>query len=144
MRHRICGALHTSICLYNYLVPRSSSNIFRQLADPTRRALLDLLLTGEKNAQDLSAHFAATQQAVSLHLQSLHRAGVVEVTKAGRFRKYRLKAAPIREVFEWSVKYRPFFDPYGHAWLFATRLEHRTTDLRRQSERSRPRRKRWS
>lgn len=97
---------------------RAPENVFRLLADPTRRALLDLLRGGEKNAQELSGHFRASQQAISLHLQMLRKARVVEVRKQGRYRKYRLRAAPIREVFDWSMKYKPFFDPYGHAWIF--------------------------
>lgn len=101
----------------------ASRNVFRLLADPTRRALLDLLRDGEKNAQELSVHFHVSQQAISLHLQVLRKARVVEVKKQGRFRKYRLRATPIREVFDWSAKYRPFFDPYGHAWLFANKSD---------------------
>jgi DNA-binding transcriptional ArsR family regulator len=99
----------------------ASRNVFRLLADPTRRALLDLLRGGEKNAQELSGHFRASQQAISLHLQVLRKARVVEVRKQGRYRKYRLLAEPIREVFDWSVKYKPFFDPYGHAWIFTNK-----------------------
>jgi len=95
------------------------SGIFKLLADPTRRGLLDILRGGEKNAQELSAHFHASQQAISLHLQMLRRARVVEVKKLGRYRKYRLRAEPIREAFDWSAKYKPFFDPFGHAWLFS-------------------------
>lgn len=100
---------------------RASGNVFRLLADPTRRALLDLLRGGEKNAQELCVHFRASQQAISLHLQALRKARVVEVRKQGRYRKYRLHAEPIREVFDWSVKYKPFFDPYGHAWIFTSK-----------------------
>jgi DNA-binding transcriptional ArsR family regulator len=98
-------------------VPSSTTNIFRALADPTRRAVLDLLLEGEKNATQLAARFSISQQAVSLHLQSLRKAGVVQVRRDGRHRRYRLKAAPILPVYEWSVKFKPLFDPYGHAWL---------------------------
>lgn len=95
-------------------------DVFKLLADPTRRALLDLLLRGERNANDLVRSFPASQQAISLHLQSLRKARLVEVTKHGRYRKYRLRAEPIREVFDWSAKYKPFFDPLGHAWLFSS------------------------
>jgi DNA-binding transcriptional ArsR family regulator len=130
--------------LYNLLVLSASSDIFRLLADPTRRALLDLLLRREQTAKDLSSHFRASQQAVSLHLQSLRRAGVVQVRKEGRHRKYRLKADPIREVYEWSVKYRPFFDPYGHAWLMTPAPEEPMPGPTRQSGRRPARRKRWS
>src|SRR6185437_175560 len=57
----------------------ASADVFKLLADPTRRALLDLLRSGEKNAQELAGHFRASQQAISLHLQVLRRARVVEV-----------------------------------------------------------------
>jgi len=125
-------------------VPASSADVFRQLADPTRRALLDLLLQREQSAKDLSSHFPASQQAISLHLQSLRKAGVVQVRKEGRYRKYRLKAEPIREVYEWSVKYKPLFDPYGHAWLMAALPEQDAPGAARQSVRRTVRRRRWS
>ena len=91
--------------------------MFRILADPTRRAVLESLLQGERNATELAAQFSTSQQAVSLHLQSLRKAGIVEVRKQGRHRRYRLKASPIRAVYEWTAKFKPLFDPYGHAWL---------------------------
>jgi len=93
-------------------------SVFRAVADPTRRELLDSLLSGEKTASELCAGFSATQQAISLHLQSLRRAGLVQARKVGRFRRYRLKPEPIREMYEWVVKYREVFDPFGHAWAF--------------------------
>ena len=90
--------------------------VFAAIADPTRRALLDLLLTQERTASELVAQFEMSQQAVSQHLQALRRAGLVEARREGRFQHYRLHAAPIRDVFDWSAKYRRFFDPFGHAW----------------------------
>jgi DNA-binding transcriptional ArsR family regulator len=105
--------------LYNSAMTGKAS-VFRAVADRTRRDLLDVLLSGEKTASELCSHFPGTQQAVSLHLQNLRQAGLVEARKDGRFRRYRLRAEPIREIYEWIVKYRPFFDPYGHAWSFAT------------------------
>lgn len=93
--------------------------VFRAIADRTRRDVLEALLSGEKTASELCSHFSASQQAVSLHLQHLRQAGLVEARKDGRFRRYRLRAEPIREVYEWAGKYRAFFDPYGHAWSFA-------------------------
>lgn len=120
---------------------RASGNVFRLLADPTRRALLDLLRGGEKNAQELSVRFRVSQQAISLHLQVLRRARVVEVTKQGRYRKYRLRAEPLREVFEWAAKYRPLFDPYGHAWLFADQANVQSGSHRRRPGNDPPRRK---
>lgn len=95
------------------------ANLFRALADPTRRSVLELLLGGEKDAKELSAHFSMSQQAVSLHLQRLRTAGLVNVRNDGRHRRYRLKAAPIRAVYEWAAQFKQLFDPYGHAWLMA-------------------------
>lgn len=108
--------------LYNSAMPVKAS-VFRAVAGRTRRDLLDVLLSGEKTASELCSHFPGTQQAVSLHLQNLRQAGLVEARKDGRFRRYRLRAEPIREIYEWTVKYRPFFDPYGHAWSFLTTEE---------------------
>jgi DNA-binding transcriptional ArsR family regulator len=120
------------------------TRMFRLLADPTRRALLDLLLSGEKNAKELSAYFKTSQQAISLHLQSLRIARVVEVRKQGRYRRYRLRAEPIREIFEWSAKYWPFFDPYGHAWLFTNAPEQPGASTERKSAGPSRGRKPWS
>ena len=98
----------------------SNARVFRAVADRTRRDLLDALFSGEKTASELCSHFSASQQAVSQHLQNLRQAGLVEARKDGRFRRYRLRAEPIREVYEWALKYKACFDPYGHAWSFAT------------------------
>ena len=91
-------------------------HVFTAISDPTRRTLLDLLLPEERTVSDLMTQFDMSQQAVSQHLQTLRRAGLVEVRREGRFQYYRLNAAPIRDVFDWSAKYRRFFDPFGHAW----------------------------
>ena len=117
-------------------------NVFRAVADPTRRELLDSLLSSEKAASELSARFSATQQAVSLHLQNLRKAGLVEVRKVGRFRRYRLKAQPILEIYEWTLKYKAFFDPYGHAWAFAPAGKQRRSGLRARTKGKKQRRKR--
>jgi DNA-binding transcriptional ArsR family regulator len=97
----------------------ASAGVFAAIADPTRRALLDMLLAEEKTASALAARFDMSQQAVSQHLQSLRHAGLVDVRREGRFQYYRLTARPIREVFDWAAQYRGFFDPYGHAWQVA-------------------------
>lgn len=118
-------------------------NTFRALADPTRRELLDALMRGEKTASELSARFSATQQAVSLHLQHLRRTGLVEMRQEGKFRWYRLKAEPIREIYEWALKYKPFFDPSGHAWSFAPASDRRTESKIGLRQRKQRRNDRW-
>jgi DNA-binding transcriptional ArsR family regulator len=97
-------------------------DVFRAVADPTRRALLDRLRDGDSTVTDLADPFDMTQPAVSQHLRVLLDAGLVEAEQAGRQRLYRLNARPLREVFEWSSLYRNLFmDPSGHAWRIAPR-----------------------
>jgi DNA-binding transcriptional ArsR family regulator len=94
-----------------------SVDVFRAVADPTRRAILDRLRSAELSVNDLAGPFDMTQPAISQHLRILLDAGLVEAEQIGRQRLYKLNAQPLREVFEWSSLYRDlFFDPAGHAW----------------------------
>jgi DNA-binding transcriptional ArsR family regulator len=97
-------------------------DVFRAVADPTRRAILDRLRSDELSVNDLAGPFDMTQPAVSQHLRILLDAGLVEAEPIGRQRLYRLNARPLHEVFEWSGQYRHLFiDPVGHAWAVAPR-----------------------
>jgi DNA-binding transcriptional ArsR family regulator len=69
-------------------------DLWSAIGDPTRRRLLDLLLTeGEGTATSLSEHLPVTRQAIAKHLGVLDRAGLVHVTPAGRERRYRIDDA---------------------------------------------------
>ena len=68
--------------------------------------------------KELTAEFAMSQPAVSQHLRALREARLVRPERVGVEQRYRLTAAPLRAVFEWSEQYRAFFDPAGHAWAF--------------------------
>lgn len=82
-------------------------DVFTVLADPTRRAVLDLLAGGERSAGDLGqAAPALTQPALSRHLRVLREAGLVRVRVEGQRRVYRLDAAPLTEVDAWVDRYR--------------------------------------
>jgi DNA-binding transcriptional ArsR family regulator len=94
----------------------SSLDVFRAVADPTRRALLDCLRQAEHSVNDLARPFRMTQPAVSQHLRILRQAGLVRGRKCGRERMYRLNPEPLREVYEWAARHKPFVDPFGHAW----------------------------
>jgi DNA-binding transcriptional ArsR family regulator len=97
-------------------------DVFRAVADPTRRAILDRLRSSELSVTDLAGPFDMSQPAVSQHLRILLEAGLVEAEQVGRQRLYRLNAQPLREVFEWSAYYRHLFaDPAGHAWRISAR-----------------------
>ena len=96
-------------------------DVFRAVADPTRRAILDQLRSTELTVTDLAGPFDMTQPAVSQHLRILLDAGLVEAEQVGRQRLYRLNARPLREVFQWAALYRHLFvDPAGHAWRITT------------------------
>jgi DNA-binding transcriptional ArsR family regulator len=92
--------------------------VFRAVADPTRRGLLDLLRERERSVTELRACFRMSQPAISQHLDVLRRARLVRARRDGRRRLYELNAKPIEEVFRWAAGYKAFFDPQGHAWAF--------------------------
>ena len=84
--------------------------VFEALADPTRRSLLDRLRKGGSlSLTALAEGQPMTRQAVSKHLDALHRAGLVSVKRSGRERLHRLRAEPLREVDDWLA-------PYAAAW----------------------------
>jgi DNA-binding transcriptional ArsR family regulator len=84
----------------------SDDSVFQAIASPTRRALLDALSTGESNVSELVAQLSITQSAVSQQLGILKSAGLVSERSDGRFRRYRLEAAPLGEVEAWVGRYR--------------------------------------
>jgi DNA-binding transcriptional ArsR family regulator len=89
-------------------MPRAASDesVFHAIACPTRRAILDALALGESNVSDLVASLDVTQSAVSQQLAVLKGARLVEERAEGRFRYYRLRAAPLTEIDAWLRRYR--------------------------------------
>jgi DNA-binding transcriptional ArsR family regulator len=88
----------------------ASADVFHVIADPTRRAILDLLSVGERPARDLGAPFSISQPAISKHLAVLREAGLVSHRQEGGMRIYRLEAAPLHDVFDWIRHYEKFWD----------------------------------
>ena len=88
----------------------ASADVFHVIADPTRRAILDLLTAGERPAGDLGGPFHISQPAVSKHLAVLREAGLVSHRQEGGMRIYRLEAAQLQEVFDWVRHYEQFWD----------------------------------
>lgn len=82
---------------------------FAAIADPTRRALLDMLLEGEAPVASLVDRVDVTFGAVSQHLKILRDAGLVERRAAGRQRIYSARAARLAEVDAWVARYRRFW-----------------------------------
>jgi DNA-binding transcriptional ArsR family regulator len=92
--------------------PSLDSSPFGALAHPTRRAVLDLLRSGERSANALRTALApsASQPAFSEHLSVLSRAGLVRARPRGRERIYALSARPLAEAFDWLKPYEEFWD----------------------------------
>ena len=86
--------------------PDHLSTIFAALADPTRRAILARLSSGEASVTELAEPFDMSLPAVSKHLKVLERAGLIERGREAQWRPCRLRANPLREVDDWVEQYR--------------------------------------
>ncbi len=82
---------------------------FSALADPTRRAVLDLLRAGTRPAGDIARAFPISRPAISKHLRILRRAHLVEERREGRHRMYQLNPEPLKSVDSWLQQYRQFW-----------------------------------
>lgn len=101
----------------------SLSLAFAALADPTRRAILARLATGECTVGELAKPFSMSGPAVSKHLKVLERAGLIARGRDAQRRPRRLQAAPIKKVAEWADDYRQFWDAsYERLDAYLTRL----------------------
>src|ERR1700689_1764954 len=86
------------------------SATFAALADPTRRAILARLITGEASVTELAEPFDMSMPAVSKHLKSLERAGLIVRGREAQWRPCRIQAAPLKEVADWAEHYRRFWE----------------------------------
>ena len=89
--------------------PRADTDVFRAVADPTRRQLLDRLADGGESMMKLAESFEMSLPAVSQHLKVLREAGLVEERREGRLRIYTLVPGPLREVSDWIGHYEQFW-----------------------------------
>lgn len=86
------------------------SMTFSALADPTRRAILARLASGETTVTDLARPFKMTKPAVTKHLKVLERARLIERGRDAQWRPCRLKAKPLRDAHDWIDQYRKFWE----------------------------------
>jgi DNA-binding transcriptional ArsR family regulator len=91
------------------LVTYSADVVFSALADPTRRAVLDLLRVAGLPAGQIAQAFPVTRPAISKHLRYLRRAHLVTETRVSRQRVYALNVAPLQSVDAWLSQYRGFW-----------------------------------
>jgi DNA-binding transcriptional ArsR family regulator len=90
-------------------VTYSSEQTFSALADPTRRAVLDLLRQGSQPAGRIAQAFPVSRPAISKHLRLLRRAHLVQERREGRHRFYQLNPGPLKAVDSWLEQYRAFW-----------------------------------
>ena len=99
---------------YTNAAPGRLDATFAALADPTRRAILARLATGEASVMELAKPFAMSQPAISKHLKVLERAGLVSRGRLAQRRPRRLEAKPLAEATEWLERYRQFWEGSFH------------------------------
>lgn len=92
------------------MTPDRLSHTFAALADPTRRAILARLASGQASVTELAAPFQMTMPAVSKHLKVLERAGLIARSRDAQWRPCRLDGEPLRDVADWMQQYRRFWD----------------------------------
>jgi DNA-binding transcriptional ArsR family regulator len=95
---------------YRQLASRHLDATFAALADPTRRAILARLATGDASVAELAQPFAMSQPAISKHLKVLERAGLISQGQDAQRRPRRLEAQPLAQVSEWLERYRRYWE----------------------------------
>jgi len=93
----------------NRSVTYSAQATFHALADPTRRAVLDLLRAGAQPAGQIAELFPVSRPAISKHLRQLRKARLVVEHRRGRHRLYQLNPEPLKAVDSWVEHYRRFW-----------------------------------
>jgi DNA-binding transcriptional ArsR family regulator len=90
--------------------PDRLNSTFAALADPTRRAILARLASGETSVSELAGPFKMSLPAVSKHLKVLQRAGLIARGREAQWRPCRLAAGPLKDASDWLERYRRFWD----------------------------------
>jgi DNA-binding transcriptional ArsR family regulator len=96
--------------VYYCMAPDRLSTTFAALADPTRRAILARLASGEASVMELAAPFAMSLPAISKHLKVLERAGLIARGRAAQWRPCCLEAGPLKDAADWLEEYRRFWE----------------------------------
>jgi DNA-binding transcriptional ArsR family regulator len=90
--------------------PDHLSTTFAALADPTRRAILARLASGEASVTELAEPFEMSMPAISKHLKVLERAGLIARGREAQWRPCRLEAGPLKDIDAWIEHYRRFWE----------------------------------
>ena len=119
---------------YGQAVPDRLGATFAALADPTRRAILARLASGQASVTELAEPFAMSQPAISKHLKVLEKAGLISRGRDAQRRPRRLEAAPLADATEWLENYRRFWEA-SYAQLDALLEELKTKKKRGRAKR---------
>jgi len=109
--------------------PDALSTTFAALADPTRRAILARLASGEISVTKIAEPFEMSMPAISKHLKVLERAGLIARGREAQWRPCRLEAGPLKNVADWVGNYRRFWEE-SFDRLDAYLAELKTADLK--------------
>jgi DNA-binding transcriptional ArsR family regulator len=141
------GRVYLTKELINHMVQRSPladplSSTFAALADPTRRAILARLASGDRTVGELAEPFEMSMPAVSKHLKVLERAGLIARGRDGQYRPCRLEPAPLKDVSIWLERYRRIWDErFDRLDAYLRDVQARAPMERRQARSPRNRRK---
>jgi DNA-binding transcriptional ArsR family regulator len=125
---------------YGRMTPHRLDATFAALADPTRRAILARLASGQASVTQLAAPFAMSQPAISKHLKVLERAGLISRGRDAQRRPRRLEAKPLAQATEWLEPYRQFWE--GNFQRLDALLDELKTDELKAHKKKRKRAKR--
>ena len=128
----------TGIFLLGYI--KRVESVFEIIAEPSRRAILGLLVLSQQSVGDIERQLRMTQPAVSKHLRVLRDAGFVEATIDGQRRLYRLRPEPLQEVDAWLAPFRLFWSAHVDALeRHLDRMDRTTPTKRKKKTRPKPR-----
>src|SRR5688500_17112769 len=119
------------------MTPVQLDSTFAALADPTRRAILARLASGDCSVMELAEPFEMSQPAISKHLKVLERAGLISRGRDAQRRPCRLEAQPLAEASEWLENYRRFWE--GNFQRLDALLEELKTDEKTRGRKKRKR-----
>jgi DNA-binding transcriptional ArsR family regulator len=112
------------------MAPQRLNATFAALADPTRRAILARLSSGQATVMELAEPFAMSQPAISKHLKVLERAGLISGGREAQRRPRRLEPKPLAEANQWLERYREYWEA-NFRGLDAVLAELKTADKKR-------------
>jgi DNA-binding transcriptional ArsR family regulator len=115
----------TCICFIAYI--KNVESAFEIIAEPNRRAILNLLIASEQSVGEIERQLRMSQPTVSKHLRVLREAGMVESTVDAQRRVYRLKPEPLQEVDAWLAPFRRFWSTHVDALERHLDRMHRST-----------------